>query len=284
SGSGYRPGGNSGSNNGKPSGNNSGSGSSVNRPGGNSGSNNGKPGGNNNGSGSSVSRPGGSGPSNNNSGSGYRPNNGNSNGHGYGNGSPRPTNGSHAYSGGYHPSYKGPGSVNHPSHYSAPARPMRPKRPDNFFYSRPVRPSTYRPVSALYFNSFLGISIGMSLNSSLDYLLANNYYIDGYSNNIIYLRYVTELNYRWPDATLFFNGGRLEAAEFIYSTAYNDTSRYNNIFSELLRRYGNPISVNSNNGYSATWFGSTGFITLDYHPAYANNSYLRYYTTLSYGM
>ena len=56
------------------------------------------------------------------------------------------------------------------------------------------------------------------------------------------------------------------------------------MFSVLLNRYGNPVRINSNNGYNATWYGPQGFITLDYHPAYSNNNYLRYFTTLTYGM
>ena len=231
--------------------------------------------GNNNGS---IARPGGSGTA------GTRPNHGSTNSPGYGNGSSRPTNGSPVYSGGYRPNYKGPGSVSHPSTHSAPPRPMRPRRDAAYFFTRPVRPASYRPVTSLYFNSFLGVNIGMSMNNSLDYLLANRYYIDGYTSNTIYLRYVTELGFRWPDANLYYDYGRLAAAEFIFSTAYNDLSRYNNVFSVLLNRYGNPVRINSNNGYNATWYGPQGFITLDYHPAYSNNNYLRYFTTLTYGM
>ena len=249
-----------------PGNNNGGSNGSATRPS-NPGNNNG-----------SIARPGGSGTA------GTRPNHGSTNSPGYGNGSSRPTNGSPVYSGGYRPNYKGPGSVSHPSTHSAPPRPMRPRRDAAYFFTRPVRPASYRPVTSLYFNSFLGVNIGMSMNNSLDYLLANRYYIDGYTSNTIYLRYVTELGFRWPDANLYYDYGRLAAAEFIFSTAYNDLSRYNNVFSVLLNRYGNPVRINSNNGYNATWYGPQGFITLDYHPAYSNNNYLRYFTTLTYGM
>ncbi|MBQ4291647.1 MAG: hypothetical protein II752_02780, partial [Muribaculaceae bacterium] len=249
-----------------PGNNNGGSSGSATRPS-NPGNNNG-----------SIARPGGSGTA------GTRPNHGSTNSPGYGNGSSRPTNGSPVYSGGYRPNYKGPGSVSHPSTHSAPPRPMRPRRDAAYFFTRPVRPASYRPVTSLYFNSFLGVNIGMSMNNSLDYLLANRYYIDGYTSNTIYLRYVTELGFRWPDANLYYDYGRLAAAEFIFSTAYNDLSRYNNVFSVLLNRYGNPVRINSNNGYNATWYGPQGFITLDYHPAYSNNNYLRYFTTLTYGM
>ena len=281
------PGNNNGGSNGsatRPSnpGNNNGGNGSATRPS-NPGNNNGGNGsatrpsnpGNNNGS---IARPGGSGTA------GTRPNHGSTNSPGYGNGSSRPTNGSPVYSGGYRPNYKGPGSVSHPSTHSAPPRPMRPRRDAAYFFTRPVRPASYRPVTSLYFNSFLGVNIGMSMNNSLDYLLANRYYIDGYTSNTIYLRYVTELGFRWPDANLYYDYGRLAAAEFIFSTAYNDLSRYNNVFSVLLNRYGNPVRINSNNGYNATWYGPQGFITLDYHPAYSNNNYLRYFTTLTYGM
>ena len=299
------PGNNNGGSNGSatrpsnPGNNNGGSNGSATRPS-NPGNNNGgngsatrpsNPGNNNGGSSGSATRP--SNPGNNNGSiarpggsgtAGTRPNHGSTNSPGYGNGSSRPTNGSPVYSGGYRPNYKGPGSVSHPSTHSAPPRPMRPRRDAAYFFTRPVRPASYRPVTSLYFNSFLGVNIGMSMNNSLDYLLANRYYIDGYTSNTIYLRYVTELGFRWPDANLYYDYGRLAAAEFIFSTAYNDLSRYNNVFSVLLNRYGNPVRINSNNGYNATWYGPQGFITLDYHPAYSNNNYLRYFTTLTYGM
>ena len=161
-----------------------------------------------------------------------------------------------------------------------PSRPFRPRDPWYHHYARPIRPHYYRPLD-FAFVDFLGVAIGSSIAYSLDRLRYNNYSIVGYDDGAVYLRDINELGYYWPDATFYYNDGCLVASEYIYSTTYDSHSRYNGVFNQLCRRYGAPVR---GDGYSATWYGTSGYITLSYRSDYAYNGYLRYFTTLTYGM
>ena len=124
----------------------------------------------------------------------------------------------------------------------------------------------------------LGLQFGSLFDISLNYLYTNNYYIDGYDSDIIYLRDVRMLNLLWPDVLLCYDSyGRFANAQFVISTGYADRSRYNRLYHDLCAVYGPPISVDVN---GATWFGgnTTGYVTLS---AVMNGA--RFYTTLSVG-
>ncbi len=152
---------------------------------------------------------------------------------------------------------------------------------------RPVPPRAWRPGPRVpVFSTILGITFGIGVNATLDYLVNNSYTIYAYNNNEVYLNNVRQLNLLWPDATLYYSGGRLDRGDFIYSTGYYDTSRYNLTYSRLINAYGNPISTTyPDNGLQTTWYGPDGrFVTLTYQPLYGADGIYRYYTTLSFGM
>ena len=156
--------------------------------------------------------------------------------------------------------------------------PARPYRPAPIRYYRPVVPAHYRPYyGAPVIDRILGITFGTLFDASLDYLYGNGYYIDGYVDNVVYLRDVRMLNLLWPDVMLSYDGGRLANAQFVYVSNYHDRSRYNRIYHDLSAVYGPPISVESG---MATWFGgnTTGYVTLS-----MGSDYGHYYTTLSVG-
>ena len=162
----------------------------------------------------------------------------------------------------------------------------RPHCPPTTAYHRPTPPASFRPSkSSPSFRAIFGITLGSTINISLDFLKRNSYDINGYGNDIIYLRNVTEYGYMWPDATLYYEANRLVGTQLMYSTNYNNHSRYNMVYSTLTNQYGNPINIQYvHNGMIATWWGYDGqYITLEYHPTYTNNGQLRYITTLSFG-
>lgn len=156
--------------------------------------------------------------------------------------------------------------------------PARPYRPAPLRYYRPVVPVHYRPYrGAPVIDRILGIMFGTLFDASLDYLYSSGYYIDGYADNVVYLRDVRMLNLYWPDVMLSYDGGRLANAQFVYMSNYNDRSRYNRIYHDLSAVYGPPISVEAG---MSTWFGgnTTGYVTLS-----LGSNYNRFYTTLSIG-
>ena len=180
------------------------------------------------------------------------------------------------------PGHNAPLHNNGPSHHidrphCLPARP----------YYRPTPPPTFRPHSGCpVLRTILGISFGTSINLSIDYLNRNGYSVSGYGNDVVYLRNVSQLNYTWHDATLYYGAYGLTGSQFMYSTNYNSTTRYNNVYNTLYNQYGAPISMqNTNNGVIATWWGYDGqYVSLEYSPNYTNNGQLRYFTTLSFGV
>ena len=157
---------------------------------------------------------------------------------------------------------------------------MRPHTPWYCHHARPIRPHYYRPLN-FAFVDFLGVAIGSSIAYSLDRLRYSNYSIVAYDDGAIYLRDINELGYYWPDATFYYDNGYLVASEYIYSTGYDTISRYNGVFNTICRRYGAPVR---GNGYSATWYGNSGYITLSYRSDIAFGGYRRFYTTVTYGM
>ncbi len=160
--------------------------------------------------------------------------------------------------------------------------PTRPGRPSyGYTWTRPVPPSGWRPTYRRpIVPNILGMTLGLTINSALDYLYNGGYSVDGYGSQEVYLRNVTEMNYSWPDATLYFSDGGLVRSEFYYSTTGYNTTRYNNVYSSLCNSYGAPVSSGNN---TATWFGYNGdYITLQYTMLSTSSGY-RYFTILTYG-
>ena len=194
------------------------------------------------------------------------------------------------------PSNNKPGSIkpNAPAHHTKPqARPphqghvtpppARPHRPNYRPMPRVTPPPYWRPHhNAPRINGILGLTFGTLYNITLDFLYSNNYDINGYTDNIVYLKNVSQFNYNWQDVMLNYTTGRLASAQFVNSTGYYDTGRYNNVYQQLCRLYGSPISSRSlvNGGHECVWYGgeSQGIVSLEY---YRDRG--RYFTTLSFG-
>ncbi len=166
------------------------------------------------------------------------------------------------------------------------APPHRPGRPVMVPWQRPVPPPAWRPGPRVpRLSTVLGITFGTAIGLSLDYLYNNGYVVDGYNSDMVYLRNVTQLNYVWPDATLYYGNGGLAGSQFLYSTSWNDPTRYNAVYRDLVNLYGAPVSVSRpQGGYLATWFGyDNGYITLEYNQRPVVGGGLRFFTTLSFG-
>lgn len=175
----------------------------------------------------------------------------------------------------------GPKPPHRPPVLAPRPRPYRPPmiRP----HYRPVPPPAWRPRRGLPFISgILGLSFGAAFNISLDYLYNNGYTVDGYGNDIVYLRNVSALNYVWTDAALYYGTGGLDASSFYYSTPVYDPLRYNNVYRMLVGTYGSPVSASNAGGVmTATWFGGNrGYITLSLGAGTDG----RFLTTLTMGM
>ena len=270
---GNRPGSNPGHNSGRPDGNRPGNNGNNgnNRPGSNPGHNPGRPDGN---------RPGNNGNHNGNNRPGHNPgNNPGRPGHDFGHGGNRPGH-NPGRPGDHRPGYGRPGGPHHfapPPHRPHYARPWAPPRPP-----RGWRPGRVYPT----FSTVLGITFGSAFDISLAYLLNNGYNVYSYGNNIVYLNNVNQLNLLWPDASLYYGSRGLDRGEFIYSTSYYDTMRYNEAYARLVAAYGAPVSTSyPSNGMQTCWFGNDGrFVTLQFLPTYGADGIMRYYTTLSFGL
>lgn len=212
-------------------------------------------------------------PGNNN----HKPNNGN---HHNNNGWNKPNNGNNGNHNGWNkPNHNQP--AHRPPIMQPPHRPNRPvfARP----HYRPTPPPAWRPRKGLpVIHGILGLAFGTAINLSLDYLFGNGFTVDGYGNDVVYLRNVAALNYMWTDAALYYGASGLDASSFYYSTPGYDMSRYNNCYRALTATYGVPVSVNNTAaGVTATWFGGNrGYITLQFGSGTGG----RFLTTLSYGM
>lgn len=166
------------------------------------------------------------------------------------------------------------------------APPARPYRPIARPWTRPVPPPAWRPYRGCpTIAGILGLTFGTTISLSLNQLYSSGYSVDGYGTDVVYLRDVSEMSYIWPDATLYYGSGGLDRSEFVYSTAFSDMSRYNNVYNNLVMQYGSPVNyVNSGGSMTATWFGNgNGYISLQFGPSYSTAGRLRYYTTLTLG-
>ncbi|MBS7372715.1 MAG: hypothetical protein KIG57_01365, partial [Muribaculaceae bacterium] len=237
---------------------------------------------------------------------GNRPNNGN-NRPNVGN---RPHNGNHRgdrdygkdYDGrrpGYHtPNHSNPrGYKNHfndrfHDHYrhndwswSRPCPPPhRPWRPTPWRVYRPIVPSGwvwYHSAPRIY--RVLGLQFGTVFTVSINHLFTYGYNIDGYYDNVIYLRDVPMLNYNWSNVMLnYAPGGGFASAMFSNSFAARDLNMFNRLYSTLCSTYGSPVEAHTNS-YEGTvsWWGGNGegFVTLNYYTDSAG----RFYTNLTIG-
>lgn len=175
------------------------------------------------------------------------------------------------------------------NHRPAPRPPMiapphRPHRPVMMRpHYRPVPPPAWRPRAGIpVIRGILGLTFGVAFNASLDYLYNSGYSVDGYGNNIVYLRNVPVFNYMWTDGALYYGNGGLDASSFYYSTPVYDMSRYNSVYATLVNSYGMPVAVNNARGMmTSTWFGgNNGYITLTFGAGDGG----RFLTTLTLGM
>lgn len=201
-----------------------------------------------------------------------------------GNHAPKPGN-----KNGYRPGVNKGNHAPKPSygHSHKPGHVYRPHCPPPRPYYRPTPPPTFRPYHGCpVLRSVFGITFGTAINISLDYLYRNSYNVNGYGNDVIYLRNVNQYGYLWPDATLYYGVGGLTGTQLMYSTNFYDRGRYNNVYRTLVNQYGSPISVqNISNGIIATWWGyDNQYVSLEFRPIYTNNGQLRYFTTLSLGI
>lgn len=224
--------------------------------------------------------------SNNRNNNNTRPNNGKANNKPNGNDKKqRPGYNNGQRPGQHKPSATRPNQGQHkpqpPKHVATP--PARPHRPNYRPMPQVKPPHNWRPYSgAPVIRGILGLTFGTLYNTTLNYLYSQNYVVDGYTDNIVYLRNVMQYNYNWDDVILNYNYGRLASAQFVDSGSYYDTSRYNNVYRTLISTYGSPISIRTTDGggYESIWYGgdSKGMVTLEYYHHAG-----RYYTTLSFG-
>lgn len=162
--------------------------------------------------------------------------------------------------------------------------PVRPGRPVIRPWSRPVPPPRWRPAyRGSLIGNILGLTYGIALNTALDNLYYGGYAIDGYMNNEVYLTGVSQFNFFWPDATLFFGTTGLVRSQFFDPTVSYDVTRYYDTYAYLTGLYGAPAIRNSaGTSLTATWFGGGGdYITLTYAPMISGP--YRYFTTLTIG-
>ena len=234
------------------------------------------------------SRSGGSGTTtvSNNSGKGGSKDNGKNGGkdNGKGKGNDRPSVGGKGsgYGPGNAHNYNGHPNANHfnwnYSHrdWSRPiAPPARDFRPVFRTWRRPAIPSGYIYYSnAPVIDRIFGITFGSRMSISLDFLYGNGYFIDGYTDKVVYLRDIEMYDLLWDDAMLSYDGGLLKGVQLSSSTSVIDRTRFNLVYHRLTALYGSPVRVSES---ELTWFGSrgAGYITLS-----AEYSAGRYYTTL----
>jgi len=156
--------------------------------------------------------------------------------------------------------------------------PARAHRPAPILWHRPVIPAGWRPyASAPIIDRILGLMFGTLYEASLDHLYYNGYFIDGYTDGIIYLRDVSMMDLYWPDVMLNYEYNKLVNAQFVYHSSYYDRARFDRVYRSLCRVYGSPVFQD---GMTISWYGgnNTGWVTLT-----MNESYGDYYTTMSIG-
>lgn len=165
--------------------------------------------------------------------------------------------------------------------------PPRPNTPPSYVYNRPTPPPTWRPTTKGFtLGNILGLAFGTMLSNSVNSLINNGYYVSGYNTNEVYLNDVNYLNINWPNGTLYYNRGYLEASMFSAATPSFDMTRYNYVYNTLVSLYGRPVTTNTLNtgGMSSTWWGyNNNYMTLSFYPEYLSGVGTYYFTTLTVG-
>ena len=162
--------------------------------------------------------------------------------------------------------------------------PYRPWRPTPWVVHRPVVPAGWVWCSsAPRIYRVLGIQFGTVFSVSINHLFTYGYNIDGYYDNVIYLRDVPMLNYSWPNVMLnYAPGGGLASAMFSNSFAFRDLAMYNRLYNTLCGTYGSPVDARTT-PYEGTvsWWGGEGqgYVTLTYY----TDQNGRFYTNLTIG-
>ena len=150
-------------------------------------------------------------------------------------------------------------------------------------------PPAFRPCpTAPMLTAVFGLPFGISINISIDNLRRDGYYIDGYNNNEVYLRNVYEMNYSWDDGVVIYDSsGRMQSARLYQSTYGYDSSRFDNLYSQICSQYGLPATQKYRNGEkTVTWYDRNGshYVSLAYNHMTSDGGYPRYYTILCYGI
>ena len=160
--------------------------------------------------------------------------------------------------------------------------PPRPYRPRYVSIYAPVRPYGWTPRYGVpLIDGVLGLTFGTFYDAALNYLYDMNYAIDGWANDLVYLRDVPVMRFTWPDAMIRFDSyRRMNYVQLVYSSPYYDRSRLRSLYSDLCVTYGSPVSFRDDALTQVSWYGGDGrgYVTLRY-----NNVNGRYYTTLSFG-
>lgn len=176
---------------------------------------------------------------------------------------------------------------NSPSHNPGPGH-VQPhnNHPQPQPHNRPIPyvapPRNWHPHSnAPVIRGVLGITFGSLYNATLNHLRHNNYIISHHTNDAIYLTNAVQCGYTWNDAIIHFAWGKLTSAQFINSSMFNNTRRYDEVNRVLTEMYGRPVSVRrlDDGGHECIWYGGDrqGMVSLEYY-YHAG----RYYTTLSF--
>lgn len=172
-----------------------------------------------------------------------------------------------------------------PQHGAGPQRPNMPPTPPHWY--RPTPPPSWRPPTVWRpFNSILGVAFGSTLRMTINALVNSGYVVSQYGSDALYVADVRMLNMFWPDAVLYYNNvGGLCGSRFIYTSRFQDMTRYNSTYATLVASYGSPYSIqNTSAGIEANWWGpGNQFITLSYGPEYTPAGSVAFYTTLAFG-
>lgn len=170
-------------------------------------------------------------------------------------------------------------SWHQPRYYSAPRKPYVPVR-------RPVpRPPHYHGPT-VNVGTILGVALGTLWDATFNYFATQSIPVYGYADDQIYLNNVSQFGITWPEATMYYSGGRLTSSQFTYSSAWNNTAWYDTTRNSLVRRFGQPYIVTSTPGHLPvlTWYGRDGsYITLEHVLVATTSGDMRYFTTLTVG-
>lgn len=221
----------------------------------------------------------------------HRGNNNGNNGNHFGNNKNKDKHHNNGNHNGWKPQHVKP---NKPGHSYAPpaghhhaAKPVV-LSPHRWKHSMPPPPP--RRVHVVHhvpsIGSILGLTFGSLVDAGLSALTRGGYDVVGYQDGNVYLQNVSQLGYVWPSVTMGYVNGALSNAQFQYWSAAADAARYNALYNQLVRTYGQPYNRYVNGGVTTvSWWGGSnrGYVTLQYGPGYSYGGSPSYYTNLIYG-